>query len=81
MTCRELTEFLLDYLSGSLPEAECAAFETHLRECPPCEAYLQTYQATVHLIKVVFRGPEIEPDALPEPLVRAILNARPSRDR
>ena len=77
MTCREVIEFLMDYLSGELPSDQRAAFDEHLGECPECVAYLKSYQETVALGKEVFRHPDEEvPDDVPEDLVRAILAAR-----
>ena len=77
MTCREVTEFLGEYLSGELPAAQRAAFDAHLRTCPECVTYLHSYRETVQLGKSVFRHPD-EPvsDDVPEELVQAILAAR-----
>jgi anti-sigma factor RsiW len=77
MMCREAIAFLLDYLSNELSAEQRREFEEHLAECPACQAYLQTYQQTIRLGKLVMA----EPDALaagqvPEDLVRAILAAR-----
>lgn len=77
MTCRELVEFLAEYLSGTLPPDQHAAFDTHLESCPECVAYLKSYQETVKLGKEAFRRPDAAvPDAVPDELVRAILAAR-----
>jgi anti-sigma factor RsiW len=80
MTCREVTEFLSEYLSGDLPSAQRAAFETHLEICPACVTYLQSYRDTVALGKRVFGHPD-DPvaDDVPEDLVQAILAARRRR--
>jgi anti-sigma factor RsiW len=82
MTCREVTEFLSEYLSGELPSAQRAAFDAHLRECPECVTYLQSYKETVKLGKGVFRHPdEPVPDDVPEEFVQAILAARKQHER
>jgi len=59
MTCRELVEFLMDYLDGQLSEPERLRFEEHLGECPDCVAYLATYREAVRLGKKAFmlQGP------------------------
>ncbi len=49
MTCRELVELLIDFLSGELTPDDLARFRQHLDECPPCVAYLETYQLVIHL--------------------------------
>ena len=76
ITCRELIDFILDYLSGELPADQRAEFERHLAVCPPCQRYLQTYQQTVAMEKQAFREAEDAPADAPEELVRAILASR-----
>ena len=77
MTCRELVQFLMEYLSDELPAEQRAAFDAHLTECPQCVAYLQSYKATVRIGKEVFKHPdETVPDEVPQQLVQAILAAR-----
>ena len=76
MTCREVNEFLMDYLSGALGRRVRERFEKHLAACPPCFTYLRQYRDTIHLGQESLRGPEAEP---PLELVRAILAARQAR--
>jgi anti-sigma factor RsiW len=78
VTCRELTDFLMDYLDGLLPPDTRLAFERHLAVCPPCVAYLESYKRTTQLAAAAFAdrpGPAPLPPA-PEGLIRAILAAR-----
>jgi anti-sigma factor (TIGR02949 family) len=75
LTCRELTDFLMAYLDHELPDGQRAEFERHLRVCPPCVNYLETYQETVRLGKQCCASDEL-PGDVPEDLVRAILGAR-----
>ena len=77
MTCRECTDFLMDYLAGELRENVRAHFETHLNACPNCVRYLKTYEATVALGRVAFESGESEvlPE-VPEELIQAILSAQ-----
>jgi anti-sigma factor RsiW len=49
MTCKEVSEFLMAYLDGELPEALLAAFDEHLSECSSCTRYLAQYRRTVQL--------------------------------
>ena len=81
VTCRHLIEFLADYLDGTLPAKQREDFVDHLRLCPPCVTYLETYQATIRLGKeALLRNdlgasvPEMPPD-----LVKAILAARANK--
>jgi anti-sigma factor RsiW len=77
ITCRDLTRFLMDYIEGTLPAGQKDVFEHHLSICPACIAYLRTYQETVKLGKEAFLLPdEPVPPSVPEPLVKAILQAR-----
>lgn len=77
LTCRELIEFLRDYLDGELPPEQRERFEHHLRLCPACVRYLHTYQETVRLGREAFREPEgAVPEEVPEELVRAVLDSR-----
>jgi predicted anti-sigma-YlaC factor YlaD len=73
VTCKEITDFLLDYLNGELAEANRVIFEEHLAECPDCVAYVQSYEMTVKLAQA---ERETGPSQLPQDLIRAILAAR-----
>jgi anti-sigma factor RsiW len=77
MTCRELTGWLADYVSGELPAEERRSVDEHFAGCPDCAAYLETYEATVRLGKLALQraGDRARADA-PEELVAAILAAR-----
>ena len=75
MTCQELIDFLLAYLDEELPPEQRQVFEEHLRRCPPCIHYVETYRLTVHVSRVACEVRE-EPCAQPpEKLVRGILAA------
>ena len=77
MICREVVEFLMEYLSGELPSDQRLAFETHLEACPECVAYVKSYDEAVRLGTAVLKHPdERVPDEVPEELVQAILTAR-----
>lgn len=78
MNCREFTEFLHEYLSGSLPVAERVEFEKHLAECPWCVAYLDSYRKTIQLEQAAFAALTDAPSPAdaPEELIQAILRAR-----
>lgn len=82
MTCREVIEFLMDYTSGELPHEVRAEFERHLELCPPCVAYLHTYEQTRELARHACISQDKPVDAdVPEELVRAILAARAAERR
>lgn len=77
MTCRQFIDFLSEYLSGELTEAERATFDRHVAICTSCVAYLQNYRTTVVLGKAAFGAVEdLVPPEVPEELLSAILAAR-----
>ena len=77
MTCREVLDFIMDYLDGGLKEAVRAEFEVHLARCPACVAYLESYRQTVRAAKICCRPTREESAAkVPEELIQAILAAR-----
>ncbi len=78
MTCRELTEFLGDYIADTLGEQCRDAFKAHLQECSDCVKYLNSYRRTIELGKEAMAQPSISaaPLELPEGLKHAILAAR-----
>jgi anti-sigma factor RsiW len=80
MNCREFTEYLHEYLLGTLPDGVRAEFEKHLAECSWCVAYLDSYRKTLLLERAAFADPEDAPTPAeaPEELVQAILRARSS---
>jgi anti-sigma factor RsiW len=75
--CRECSEFLMAYLDSELEPEVATAFERHLKLCPPCVAYLETYKETIALARKA-RGCDVEapPEPMPEHLVAAILKAK-----
>ena len=76
MTCREVADFLADYVSGALAADVRTQFDRHLSVCPNCRAYLVTYRATIELGRRAFAIPEADAQTeVPAELVSAILNA------
>ena len=47
MTCREVADFLAEYVAGTLAADIRGQFDRHLSVCPNCRAYLATYRATI----------------------------------
>ena len=77
ITCRTFVEFLMDYMSGELPEPQKDEFDAHVSACVACVAYMKTYGETVTLGKAAFANPDAPlPDDVPEDLLKAILKAR-----
>lgn len=77
MTCRELAEFIADYLSGDIPPDVREPLERHLSRCENCRHYLASYEATVALGRRAFENENADvPPDVPEDLVKAILASR-----
>ena len=79
MTCRELADFILDYLDGGLAADVRDRFERHLTRCPNCRRYIAAYETTVSLGRRAFDDETATPDrtGAPEDLIKAILSSRP----
>jgi predicted anti-sigma-YlaC factor YlaD len=78
ITCRELNDFLSDYLEGALAAAQRDELDRHLGLCPDCVRYLDDYREVIRLGGLC--GAEEAPPAdVPEELIRAVLAARAAR--
>lgn len=79
MTCREIADFISDYLAGQLPGGIMVPFEHHLSRCPNCVNYISSMRSTIDLSRQAFEQQSIDPPLpVPEELVQAILAARRS---
>jgi anti-sigma factor RsiW len=78
MTCRELNEFLLDYVEGALAGPVRAEFDRHLGICPDCVRYLDDYREVIRLGGTC-GDDDAQAEDVPEALIQAILAARSIR--
>ena len=69
ITCRQLIEFIEEYLAGDVDGTRREDFERHLKVCPSCRAYLESYRGTIALTRGAFN----DPTTLPPELMAAIL--------
>jgi hypothetical protein len=53
LTCQQLTDIILDYVTNDMEPALRAAFERHLQRCVDCVAFLNTYQETIRATRSV----------------------------
>lgn len=74
LTCQQVVDYLMAFLDGELADAERSVFEMHLKLCPDCVCYLETYRATIRLGKTCLTHEPAPP--IPKALVKAILEAR-----
>ena len=54
VNCRKATSLIQDYIAGSLKRGIASEFEKHLRICPDCVAFLNTYKKTIDLVNAFY---------------------------
>ena len=69
--CKECLELLHDYLEGELNPDISASLEEHLRDCPPCIAFVNTYKSTTKVCRSALKDTEI-PDTVKEKLKKFV---------
>lgn len=74
LTCREIIDFVADYIFSELDRETRKRFEHHMDACTSCREYLETYRQTMTLERCLKLGDKTEP--FPPELVQAILAAR-----
>ncbi len=50
MTCRDAIDIVAEFLDQTLTPDAVEELESHLRDCEPCRAYLNTYRKTRGLV-------------------------------
>jgi anti-sigma factor (TIGR02949 family) len=73
-SCRGLVNLLCDYVEGDLAAEESEEMDAHMDECPPCLAFLNTYQMTAELCR------SLRPEDLPEDLKEKLLQIMKKRE-
>jgi anti-sigma factor RsiW len=46
ISCKQLVDYCMDYLAGSLPAEERESFDGHLADCPECVKFFHSYKKT-----------------------------------
>jgi len=72
INCKQLIDFLDDYVDGRLPAEQAARLEEHFDACPPCRDYLVTYRRTIELAG---RCGEDDPPPMPDDRARRLVDA------
>ena len=62
IVCQQAVELVTDYLEGALSRRDRRRFESHLRGCPNCSAYLEQIRMTIELTGAM-DPEELTPDA------------------
>ena len=77
LSCKEFFEFMMAYCDQELSAAVREKFAEHMKLCPPCGDYLDSYKDSVKLSRACCHEHAAEKvPAPPEELVQAILAAR-----
>ena len=77
LNCRQIEDFIDDYLDESMAWRKRALFRSHLLMCRECRSYIEAYKRASALGRKVFSdGDGPPPEDVPEELVKAILEAR-----
>jgi predicted anti-sigma-YlaC factor YlaD len=53
LTCKQVTDLLLDYVTAEMVPAMRVVFEAHLQNCADCVAFLNTYRETMRATRTV----------------------------
>jgi len=72
--CRDGVEMLMDYLEGTLPEADRQALDEHVLGCPRCRAFVESYRQTPRILRAATAA--ALPDDLAESLRRFLASRR-----
>jgi anti-sigma factor RsiW len=75
VTCRELTEFLREFVAGELPAEIQQEFDTHVSKCPDCVVFIDQYRATIAASRTALTLPDDVPEELIDAIVKAIKQA------
>ena len=59
MHCHQLQQLLVDYLDGEMDRKTRRDLEEHLKDCIPCQQFIETYKTTIKITK------KVEPAEMP----------------
>jgi predicted anti-sigma-YlaC factor YlaD len=62
LVCQQAVELVTDYLEGALGRRDRRRFESHLRSCRNCRAYLEQIRTTIQLTGAM-ESQELPPEA------------------
>lgn len=59
LVCRNVVDLLCDYLDRVLPSKVRKAFEEHIKDCPECLAFVNTYGKTREIYQATLSEAQI----------------------
>ena len=72
MNCREISEFLREFVAGDLDDDVRTQFERHVADCTNCTAFLAQYTATISASRKACEDPQEVPPELVEAILKAL---------
>lgn len=76
LTCRDVEEFMIDYVDGGMSLLTRLQFTMHVMICSDCRKYLKMYKDTIALGKRVFDRPDDDAAGqVPDEILHAIMVA------
>jgi anti-sigma factor RsiW len=51
LTCRKVTDLLIDFVDGTLSDDQQSLLQRHLCGCVPCAIYMHTYHETIRITR------------------------------
>ncbi|HHZ83338.1 MAG TPA: hypothetical protein EYN18_08730 [Nitrospirales bacterium] len=78
-TCEEIFTVLSEYIDGELSKELCEAIEAHNGNCPPCQAFVETYTKTIELVRT--QPAEPLPSAVKDELSAALKRCQDALDQ
>lgn len=75
LSCRELDEFISDYVDGKLPFIIKVKFTLHLLICRDCKSYINAYMRSIEMGQTMYDKLDSEvPEDVPEELITFVLD-------
>ena len=81
ISCKEMFESLSEYVDGDLDESVCEEIRLHMKDCAPCEKFLDSFRHSIEISKLAGKTVELPP-SLPEEVksaLRAVLKQKFNR--
>ena len=51
MNCKEILNILSDYVDGELAYEQCNRIQEHLKECPGCREFVETFRRSLEIAR------------------------------
>jgi len=75
VNCREVSDFLREFVAGELPPEVVEEFDVHVGRCPTCVEFMNQYRATIAASRAAFTEPCDVPDELVDAILKALQQA------